>query len=121
MLPAIALITTLLIGSAGANGNVAQVAAPTGTEKMDSNLRGTIPVANAAENIHAPPDWHPPSTSSGTMAFAALFLIPIAVLAGMKNAKDLNHWVGPCCLVATPIFIFFVYTCIVALFPAAFQ
>merc|ERR1719410_2213295 len=112
MTSAIALITALLIGSAAANGNMAQPA---------SNLRGTIPVANAAEKIHAPPDWHPPSNTSAGFAFAALFLIPLATLAAAKSAKDLNHWVGPCCLVATPVLIFFIYTCIAALDPTAFQ
>merc|ERR1712150_24389 len=117
---AIALITVLLIGSAGADNNVAQpvgtvVAVPAVMEKMDSNLRGIVPVANTAEKIHAPPNWQPPSTFSGLMALASIFLIPLLCLAGMKWAKDKNGGGATTCLIIIPILILFVYTSIAAL------
>merc|ERR1719330_867259 len=108
MTPAIALITALLIGSAAAEGNMAKpvdssVAAPRVAGKMDSNLRGIVPVANAIEKIHAPPNWQPPSDLSACLAFATIFLIPAICLIGMKCAKDGCAGWGPCLFFGIPI------------------
>merc|ERR1719350_152507 len=100
-----AAIFALFLGAAGADSNVASLAV---ADKVEGSLRGAAGVVNAAEEIHAPPDWHPPSTEAAMYAFAAMFVIPLVLIAVSLVAKKREGW-WPCCLVTLPILIFWVY------------
>mmetsp|Transcript_126119 Transcript_126119/g.356647 ORF Transcript_126119/g.356647 Transcript_126119/m.356647 type:complete len:113 (-) Transcript_126119:110-448(-) len=101
-----AAIFALLLGAASADGSVAS---PAVAGKVDGNLRGAAAAVNVAEKVHAPPDWHPPSTGSAMYAFAAMLALPVVLIAASLVAKKREGW-WPCCLVAVPILVFWAYT-----------
>merc|ERR1719245_994921 len=117
------LITVLLISLVGADNNMAPMeaaaAVPVVPVKTDNSLRGVAPIVNAAEKIHAPPDWHPPSSLSAAAAWGALLGIPVFGLIGMVIAKD-NGGKGPCILFSIPVLILFVYEAVVTIDIMAF-
>eukprot|EP00406_Dinophysis_acuminata_P026746 CAMPEP_0179351910 /NCGR_PEP_ID=MMETSP0797-20121207/75525_1 /TAXON_ID=47934 /ORGANISM="Dinophysis acuminata, Strain DAEP01" /LENGTH=113 /DNA_ID=CAMNT_0021066889 /DNA_START=44 /DNA_END=385 /DNA_ORIENTATION=+ len=102
----IAIVALLLVGSAGADSGVAS---PAAAEGVASSLRGAAAAVNVAEKVHAPPDWHPPSTGSAMYAFAAMLALPVVLIAASLVAKKREGW-WPCCLVAVPILVFWAYT-----------
>eukprot|EP00933_Yihiella_yeosuensis_P070827 TRINITY_DN78991_c0_g1_i1.p2 TRINITY_DN78991_c0_g1~~TRINITY_DN78991_c0_g1_i1.p2 ORF type:complete len:100 (+),score=28.39 TRINITY_DN78991_c0_g1_i1:87-386(+) len=53
------------------------------------------------EDVHYPPDFHPPTTVAAWFAFAAVFLIPIFGIIGMTYAKEGGYAGAATCLLIT--------------------